>query len=534
MVATFADQQSAVDASHKDVTWLVLIDGIVTECTSVTTRYDVNEPIGTCTLEMHLPLPDHVTLGATLEVQAGYPGMTATIFRGSIPRRRRSISSNGRRATVHGASQGARMARTDYADVVYTGPISLKALFESLADRRQVALYQSDNTTAPDGTTEITFANNPDANGGILRIRRDTKSLDLMTRTARLFGYRVFDTPAGLRQQRVSGMPDGSAAISIAEAWNALSIDAEDTTDGLANYIPVTGARYANDAGQDVPIRSIPESLPYDPLLAPAGWASMSISDEIIDDYWLADIVRNVAEIDHSEPRETVQWETHGAPALMPGDIVNVESGSVGVTGLQWLMRVEHTLSNRGFRTTCEGWRGSGTPLPAGSDCLTTAIPGGPWHVGDETIPWYAVPSPNSGHEVKLPFSVAEYYSAITVRGLAHGCNSYFLEGGNTESTVSRFEVWQFGERVGSGTLPVLAENYERRLPYGAGNTHWTAFAIPISGSLEPGMAELRILSGEDRRLPESTKWDDFEVKSLTLTTCGAGLPVFPTPEDES
>jgi hypothetical protein len=532
MVTAFADQQAAVDAAHKRVAWLVLIDGIVTECTSVTTRYAVTEPIGTCTLSLPLPLPEHVALGATLEVQAGYPGVVATIYRGTIPRRVRNLTIDGTTATIHGASQGARLARTDYTDVTFAGPISLKALFEAMAARRQVGIYRSDDTTAPDGTTTITLANNLDANGRELRIRRDTQTMDVLTRTARLFGYRVFDTAMGLRQQRVSGMPDAEAAITVTEAWNALELHAEDTTDGLANFVEVTGARYTNDAGQEVPIRSIAAELPYDPLLAPAGWASMSLSDsEMIDEYWLADIVRNVAEIDHSEPRETVRWETHGAPELQPGNVVQVESGTVGVTGLQWLMRVEHTLSERGFHTSCEGWRGAGTALPAGSDCITTPIPGGPWHVGDETVPWYAVPSPNSGRQVTIPFTVAEYASAITVRGLAHGSNSYQLGGVNADATVSRFEVWQGGEQRGSGTLPVLAENYDRRLPYGSGNTHWSAFAIPINGSLEPGPAELRILSGEDRRLPAATKWDDFEVKNLSMTTCGIGMPAFPTAE---
>lgn len=531
MVAAFTDQQTAVDATHKPVQWLVLIGGIVTECTSVTTRYAVDEPIGTATLTLPLPLPDHVVLGAEVEVQAGYPGLVATIFRGIIPRRLRSITTQGMTATITCASQGERLARADYVDVTFNGPISLKAIFEAMAARRQVALYQSDDVTAPDGTTVITLANNLDVNGRVLRLRRDTKTLDFLTRTARLFGYRVFDTAAGARQQRVSGMPDGTAALTVTEAWNALALHAEDTTSGLANYIRVTGGRFTNDAEQDVPIVSIPAEVPYDPLLAPAGWAALALSDEIIDEYWLADIVRNVAEIDHAEPRETVRWETHGAPELQPGDVVRVESGTVGVTGLQWLMRVEHTLSDRGFRTMCEGWRGAGTALPAGNDCITTAIPGGPWHVGDETVPHYAVPTPNSGREVRIPFMVAEYYSAITVRGWAHGSNSYLLGGVNTDATVSRFEIWQAGERVGSGTLPVLAENYARALPYGADKAHWSRFAIPITGSLVPGSAELRILSGEDNRLPASTKWDNFEVDGLTMTTCGAGLPVFPTPE---
>jgi hypothetical protein len=534
MVLTFTDQQTAVDAPRKQVQWLVLIGGVQTDCTAVTTRYDVDAPVGTCTITLPLPLPEHVTFGAEVEVQAGYPGVVGTIFRGRIPRRTQSIRAAGKTATITAASHGQRLARPDYVDVTYAGPISMKALFEALCARRRVELYRSDDTTAPDGTTVIALGSNTDVNEGRVHIRRKTRTLDLLTRTAALFGYRVFDTAEGVRQQRVSGLPDAEAAITVTEAWNALTIEQEDDVEGLVNYWEVLGARYTDSDGVPVAIRSIPLEVPHDPILADIwgeGWARAERSGDILDTVALADIARNVAEIDHSEPQARVRWQTHGAPYLMPGNTVEVVSDTIGISGLQWLMRVEHTLDSGGFHTTCEGWRGAGEALPAGADCVVTPVPGGPWHVGDENVPWYAVPNPNSGRQVTIPFTVAEYYSSIAVYGLAHGSNSYQLGGVNADAEVSRFEIWQFGERVGTGNLPVLAENYSKRLPYGAGDTHWSRIVIPITGSLEPGTAELRILSGEDRRLPASTKWDDFEVKSLTLRTCGVGEPRLPEVE---
>lgn len=526
------DVQREMDAAHKHLQWVVLIDGTVTDCLSVTTRYGVNEPVGTATLSLPLPLPSHVTMGASVEVQAGFRGAVHTIFRGFIPRTRGVINASGKTATVTASSWAARLARKDYVDVVFPGPISLKALFEGLCRRRRAISYRSDATTSPDGSRVITLGNNEDANGREVLVPRKTQTLDFLTRTARLFGYRAFDTPGEFRQKRISGMPNGDASIAVLEAWNAIALEHETTVETVVNYREVFGAEYTDADGVTIPIRSIPAAVPDDPILQRIwgeGWTRDELSDEIIDEYWLADIVRNVAEIDYSEPQQLVAWETHGAPGLNPGDVVTVESSTLGVSGLQWLMRVQHTINERGFTTRCEGWRGSGTALPAGEDCITTPIPGGPWHVGDEVVPWYAVPSPG-GKEIRIPFTVSEYYSSLAVYGLAHGSNSQMIGGVNTDIDVSRFEIWQFGEQVGSGNLPIIDENYARQLPYGSSDDYWQRIAIPIGGHLEPGQAELRILSGENRDLPESTKWDDFEVKSLSLRTCGVGEPILPMP----
>lgn len=531
MVVSFATTQEAIDATYKRVRWHVLIGGIVTDCLDVTTRHDVDAPIGTCSLSLKLPLPEHVTFGASVEVQAGYPGAVHTLFRGAVASRRQSISRQGRTAQITATSHAVRLAREDLSDVVFNGPITLKALFEGLAARRGVTLYRSDETTAPDGVTPITFGNSLLANGQTVRIRRKTPTLDFLTRAARLVGYRVFDTPQGVRQQRINGLPNASAAIEIAEAWNALGLDYDDDIEGLVNYWEVFGDRYIDDDGVNVELRSIPLEVPTSPELEAywgSGWARKELSDDLIDTEALADIVRNVAEIDHGAPAERVSWETHGAPDLMPGDVADVRSDSMALSGLQWVMRVEHNLSMSGFRTTCEGWRGSGSALPAGEDCIVTPIPGGPFRLGDEYVAWYAIPSSGNRTQITIPFNVHEYYSSIAVYGLAHGVNSQYIGGANEDLEISKFELWQHGEKVGSGNLPILDENYSKRLPYGSSDTYWDRFVVPISGRLEPGSAELRIIAGENRNLPTGTKMDDFELKDLVLRTCGVGLPVLP------
>lgn len=532
--APFADVQQAVDAMHKPVQWLVLVGGVATTCTAVTTRYSVDEPVGTCMLTLPLPLPANVTFGADVEVQAGYPGAVGAIFRGVVPTLRGAISRTGRTATIIAASHGGRLARKDTNDLVLSGPISLKAIFESLCSRRLVLSYRSDDTTAPDGSTVITFGNNSDANGRTVTIPRTTQAIDFLSRTARLVGYRVFDTPEGVRQQRVSGMPNSAATFKVVEAWNALDLTWEGDANAIVNYREVFGADYTDADGIQTPIRSIAETVPNNPILAAIwgeGYQRDELSDNLIDEYWLADIVRNVAEIDAGDVRETVTWETHGAPDLMPGDVAEVRSDTLALAGRQWVMSVQHTMSSdRGFKTTCTGWRGAGSALPAGNDCVVTPIPGGPFRLGDEYLPWYSVPSPYPG-PVIIPFTVTEHYTSLAIYGLAHGSNSQFIGGQNTDLTISRFEIHQNGEKIGEGNLPVLDENYAQQLPYSTSDEYWDRFVIPISGTanLEPGTAELRIIAGENSSLPSSTKRDDLEVKDLVLRSCGVGVPVIAT-----
>lgn len=532
----YEDMQAIVDAPRKTPKMVVLINGIVTACTDVTTRHAVKDPIGTCSMQMSAPLPAHVVPGATIEVQMGYSQLTGTVFRGKIPQTSTSISMQGREATVRGQGHGSRLDRKDYVDVSYPGPISLKKLFQSICARRKVAQYYSDETTYVDQATGteivITYGNNLDANKRAVLVPRKTSSLAFLNEAANILGYYVFDTPEGVRQKRISGMPSATAAIAIREAWNALSASHDVDITGMANYIETFGAHYTDADGATVALRSIPLALPYDPLLD-EGWARDERSSELLDTIALANAARNVAEMDQGAPYEEVAWETHGAPLLLPGDTVDVTSATTAISGLQWVMSVEHTFNSSGFHTRGVGWRGAGVALPAGEDCVTIAIPGGVRHVGDEYLSHYAVPAP-SGTVITIPFTVTQPYSSLTIRCLSHGANSYLIDGKNTDAKVSRFEVHKDGdpedETSGSGNLPVLNEDLLLRRPYGqtVGGVltykYWSNCVIPIPNGLEVGSYTLKIISGKDNVGGQ----DDFEVANITLTACGVGEPTMP------
>lgn len=531
MVTTFPTMQTAIDARHKRLEWYVLIGGILTDCRDVTTHHSVDDPVGTCTLTLNLPLPAHVQFGALVEVQAGYPGQVHTIFRGKIPKRDRLFDQNGARATLNVPSLGARLNRRDYTDVVFPGPISLRDVFNGLNARRGIESYYADDVTAPDGSTIITLGNTQAANGKTVKVPRKTGFLNFLTAAAELFGYRVYDTPFGVRMKRVSGMPDEAPSLVITEAWNALGAGYLDHIDGLINYWEVFGAKYDDEDGSRAVLRSIPDEVPYDPRLAPEGWARDERSSDLLDTVALCDIVRNVMEIDHSEPYEQVSWTTHGSPSLLPGDVVEVTSSTLAVSGKQWVLSVQHTINTNGFTTKCTGWRGAGIALPAGNDVVATLLRSAPVHLGDEYLSHYAVPSPSvaTGSPFKVPFVVLEQYSALTIRARGHGCNSYLIGGKNSDADVSRFELWQFGERVGSGNLPILNEDLDLRRNY-LQDQWWSNLVIPITGSIKPGAAELHIISGKDSRIGEAYAYDDFEVKEIWLHTAGAGEPTLPTP----
>jgi hypothetical protein len=533
MAVMYQEMQAAIDAQRKTARRVVMIGGIVTDCIDVGTHHALKE-IGTCSIQMHAPLPAHVRIGATVEVQMGYPQLTGTVFRGKIPRTSESISISGATATVYAVSLGNRLNRKDYVDVSYAGPISLRKLFQSMCARRKVAQFYSDETTYRDLATgtdiKITYGNTRDANKQAVMVPRKTSSLSFLNDAANILGYYVFDTPSGVRQKRVSGMPAATAAIAVTEAWNALSAGHDVDITDMANYIETFGSRYTDADGATVPIRSIALALPNDPLLD-EGWARDERSSELLDTIALADAARNVAEMDQGAPYETVTWETHGAPLLMPGDVVNVTSPTTHLAGLQWVMSVEHTFAKSGsFTTRCEGWRGAGVALAAGEDCVTIPVPGR-WHIGNEYLSHYSIPSPG-GLRIRIPFTVTQEYSSLTIRGLAHGCNSYLIDGVNTDAKVSRFEVRKQSASdddspSGSGNLPVLNEDLLLKRPYGQTSggvltyTYWSPFVIPIPNGLETDSYFLDILSGEDN----VGSFDDLEVAQLSLTACGVGSP---------
>lgn len=493
---------------------------------AVDAAHGVDQPVGTATLTLPVPLDPAVALNATAEVQAGYDETTIrTIFTGRVVTTHRELTDSGPVARVDCAGWASLLAFPDNADLIYANSSSLYGIFRSLCQRRGVPAYQADYVRFPDGVTDVRLGGQPLVDGGNVIIPRDSSPLDWLVTKAKLFGYRTFDRPDGVVMlQRVSGSPAATTATYV-EAVDLLSLSHDDDLSTMTTYWEVLGARYTDANGVNVAIRSIPSVVPYSAVLDPPGYRKTQLNDSGLVSIALADAARNVAEIDAGAPGLAESFEIEADPTLQPGLSVHLTSASLGVDGPRWLMALHQTLDDGGYWATADVWAGGGMALPAGNDCVSIALGTGPYHLGDEYISWYAAPNP-AGHTLTLPFTADKDYTSMTVYGRAHGCNSYLIGGGNSDSTVSTFEVWQSGQKVGSGQLPVLPEDYARQLTYG-NDANWRDIVIPISGQLATGAATLTIISGVDTRLPESTKYDDFEVKNLTLTTCGIGMPVF-------
>lgn len=535
MVMTYADTfdtfQDAVDAPLAMHECLLLIGGFPTEFAEITTQHRVRQPVGTATILLPpMDLPEHVTVGATVQIQAGYPGVTATIFQGILPKQSITWSDDGRVATLSCVGYGTWFARRDYVTVSFPGPVSGKTLYQSLASRRGIPFAWADDMLTPDGSSVIEFGGNADYDGGEVVIQRKTSSAQWSNQLFNLFGYFAFDIPSGPnRFQRVSGVPTVSPVATYVEGETGYRYAMETDLDDVVTYWEVKGARYTEaSTGLNVEVRSIPAVVPSNPLLGPDEYTRDERSHNQLVTDALAEIVRNVHEIDYSELTQTVTWQDEGSPHIQPGDVVHVTAPSIMVDADLWVMSVTHRINDRdGFTTDFEGWAGGGEPLAAGENCVTQTIGAGPYHRGDEYISWYAVPTPTSAPLV-LPFVAADDYSSMAVICLAHGANSFMRSGKNADSTVSKFEVWQNGEKIGEGQLQVLDENYEKRYPYGTSDSYWTELTIPITGSIEAGPAEVRLIPGRDTRLPWATGLDDFEVKNVRIRTCGVGQPILP------
>jgi hypothetical protein len=532
MVTQFATMDEAVRARTKWTQRLILINGTPTRCTDASTNHTVNgNGIGTATLTIEAPIPDHVSEGAALEIQAGYPGQIATVFSGTIPRLTAVAGTRGKWTTITGRGHLDRLTDAHPTILTWTGSIAMKEVIRSILELRALPYYVIDEITWPDGET-VMLASNNKANEGKITIPTTMGLRSWAQSALALVGYRLFDTPNGVvRVKRISGEPVGTPIIEVEEGVLGYTFSRSVDLDPMVTYNIVRGVRFTDEAGIQRTIRSIPATVELDPRLVPLGYRKGEVSNDLIDTQENADYARNVLEIDRAAPSEPHEWSTDFAPHIQPGNIASVTSDTVGANGLLWITDVAHNLSSGSLKTTTyDGVRGNGEALPAGQDCVTTNILPGSRHLGDEYLSWYRNPTP-SGTLVKLPFTPGADYTSIYALIDAHGTNSYMLSGKNADSTVSRFEIWQGGEKKSEGNLKVLGEDYSLRRPYGPTDQYWTKdIAIPMTGSLEGGVpAELHIISGKDTRA-SAGPWDDFEIKNVRLTQCGVGVPVLIDP----
>jgi hypothetical protein len=501
----------------------VLIDGIQTDVEAITVTHDVDTPIATGSITVRTPRPDHIQLGRPVRIDAGYDGQVFPIFRGHTQDDQANYDDGGSTLRVEIVGWANKLWYPQPTERKILGSVSLKDIFNAFCAAYGVPWYHADDTLMPNGAN-VFFGGVPEIDDAYVVVKAGDKAGDVISRWARLYGYRLYDQPNGtIRLKKISGLPVGTPVANYVQGENVLSVGQRRTLDGVANMWEVYGAKYVAADNTDKVIKSIPASYINDYRMGPFGVTVGRISDPAIVHDIRADWVRNVAEIDRSLPIFRWSWQTTGEPERMPGEVVTVTSPTVG--GQQtpvWLMRVSHSITDRGWTTSMEGWAGSGTAQPAGNDCTyQTLVGNGGFHLGNEYLWHYRRPNPD-GLTKDIPFTVPADYSTLAARGYAHGTNSFMQ---TTGSTASRFEIWQTVDgtykSVASGELPSLAENLSKRLNYSIDST-WDTFAIPLRGSLKAGSAVLKIISGRDSAVGD---YDDFEVRDLTLETCGVGTP---------
>ena len=529
----------------RTLTKRVTIGGVTTEVDTIATLHDVDRPIATGTLTMKTPRPSHVDLAAPVKIEVGWDGAVQTIFDGRIVDRDTAFSQSGGTLKVALEGWAKLLWYARQVDQSFGGPVMLNALFNTACYDRGVPYFASDLSLNPDGTT-LYFGGVTEVNGGNVTIKRNASPGADLDRMGRHYGYRIFDTPTGVVQlKKVSGYPVGAVARAFVEGVNILDVRQTRTLAGMFNYNEIFGAKYTAADTSEVAVRSFPSPLPGDSRLGPSGVSHRQITDEAILTNARADQARNVYEVDGSTPQFRYAWTGTGDASLIPGNVVSVQSpvihsvrdpttflaGLIGVLPITlWLMRVAHTISDNGWTTAMEGGAGAGTTFPAGNDCVTTTILGSEGrHLGNEYLAHYRRKN-QDGLTVSIPFTVPAIYSTATIRCRGHGTNSFVR---NTNSTASRYEVWQtvsgVYKSVMSGEMPRLNENLEKRYPYGEmsggvyTNRYWDDMVIPLTGSLIAGPADLKPISGRDSSVGDN---DDFEIANVSITMCGSTSPV--------
>lgn len=512
---------------------VVTVNGVSIPALAFDAQHGVDQPVGTATITVPLPLPDRLrgadgnVLNVPVEVQAGHDETAIrTVFSGRIDADRMEMDTTERTATLYARGWATLLDWEEEDDLEFAGPIPLHEIARSLCRWRGVPKFRIDPIVYPDTNVVLTLGGNSLVDDGKVIIPRRTSPLSWLDRKVRLFGYRLFDTPSGeLRVQRISGTPQGSVAATYAEGVNAFRMEMSRDLKPMVTYWTVEGATIQDHDGVSVTVLSRPASVPYTPLLNPPGYRAGRMSDNDLITHTVANAARLVAEVDHAAPYRELSWEAVGDAWRQPGDVVRITSPTFDHDALHWLMSARQRLDARdGYVTSYSAWSGGGEALATMSDLRLVEVGAGPYHIGDETVAHYARPTPQ-GATVSLPFTVPSEYTSIAVSGLLHGSNSMLVDGANTELKVSKVEFWQSGESVGTADLPVDPENLLQRLDYRQ-IRHWQRFRLPLPSKIEPGPAEVRFIAGEDG----GNGLDDYEIRDVTIELRGSGRPALPTP----
>jgi hypothetical protein len=139
---------------YQEPTYGVYIGGIATSVHEAHTAHGVDEPVGTVTLVLSLPLPAHVVEGAVCEVIVDNGDRSARIFQGALRMHDRRFSDDGAEVTITADGWGYLLAFKGEDDVAFSGgapltPISIYSAPLHVGDET-LAHYADD---APNGTT---------------------------------------------------------------------------------------------------------------------------------------------------------------------------------------------------------------------------------------------------------------------------------------------------------------------------------------------------------------------------------------------
>ncbi len=482
----------------------VTINGHHVLCTAWNTTHDTARGIGVADLTLPKTMLPFINWHAPVEIIAGYVETgTGYVFTGTVSGMQESFGENGPEYQVSAEGPLKAMTMPRKSRVRYMSLRTVRAIIANEAYAAGVAGFEADKVLYPDANEEIVLGGNPFVDNGYVTIEKGAVPLDIVQHLATQFGYRVFDRP-GLppRLQRISGEPTNPAFI-VQQGVDLFSIQRVRENTGNANFWIVRGAQWQDANGVPTQAISQPAVVPSSGYFL-GGWRlAEPPSDPFLVNNRHTKAVRNVHEIDHTRPSDTVTIELEGDHTIMPGDVVTVLSNDVRITNAQnrWITSVSHSFSEAGFWTTIDAWTGGGQVLAGGSDLVQVLVASGTYHLGNVSKSNYAKPSPD-GTLVSLNFTVPEQFLALYITARTHGANSFWREIAgdevgqrwpeHIEGRDSRIEILQQNEVVATVTLPMFYEALNDNRDY-TNDSHWKNVRLPITGSLQPGAATVRI-----------------------------------------
>ena len=541
MVTSFAAPQQALDALDTTIISAVYIGGVTVDAISWNPRFGRQSPIATCTITMPLPRPSVVTDNAVVQCIGGHNDLAGTMFSGRIPQWRNAMSLRGNLLTITAVGWASLLTYKTPVHLIFDGPIPAHVVLDAVCSRYGIPAYRADPIYDPTGTILITLGGNPQIDEGKFIIKADTAPWQVLNSAYREFHHVIMDTPDGtVRPARMAGLPSGEPAITFTEGVHLMSASMDHDIRGIVNYPNIEGPTYEDQDGASVPIRAAPSTVTADSRIPVNGGVNReNTRSNLLVTQQMAEIVLQYRLLDESQPAEPVTWEAVAVPGVAPGDVVEVDCGTVEVDGRYWLTDLSITCSGGTLTADYDGWAGTGETAGVLDNSYEIPIQSAPIHLGDETLSHYAVPSPlayrwiedKKVHDKMWSFTIPDRATAVNVRGLHHGTNSQLIGGVNEDIEVTKWQVWEASvpaskydttgkdapRPVASGNMPTVNEDLALRKNYKL-LSNWAPFAVNLS-RLDPGQYVLRLVAGV------KAGPDDFEVREVVLEVWGTAEP---------